>query len=152
MKGAGMRGKLGSLLAAGLVLAAGPVGADSSGWTDLGTDLGLPAESLSVLEGTLRYSGEDPLPAYVMRHNPYRLEVDRDCLRGVPGLAGTEPPEPPLGPETTALDIHTSADDTLRPWIGREIEIRGMIVTTMVEGHLFVEIWPAAFRPAPEDG
>jgi len=49
-----------------------------------------------------------------------------------------------------SLDICTSARDLLRPWIGYEIGLREKTATTLVEGHLFVEIWPVAFRPIGE--
>ncbi|MBN1434362.1 hypothetical protein JW921_06335 [Candidatus Fermentibacterales bacterium] len=83
-------------------------------------------EQVQTFEGVVLYEAEDPLPSYVQRHNEYKL-----------------------GMEDGTIDIYMGSSDELRPFIGRRIEIRGVIVDMEVEGQYFVEIWPTEYRPLP---
>lgn len=114
-------------------------------WVELDMGYEISPDSISTYRGTVRYVEEDPLPEYVMRFNPYKLEADRETLGA--DAAAWAAPEPPIGPETQTIDIYMGSTDVLQPYIGKEIELRGKIVTLIVEGHAFLEIWPVAFRP-----
>lgn len=98
------------------------------GWIELFPDQDwndFPAESVLTFRGILIYQEADTLPSYVMRFNPYRLEM-----------------------EEQVMEIYMGSSDVLHPLVGEDIEIRGMVLTICVEGHLFVEIWPTEYRPA----
>jgi hypothetical protein len=114
-------------------------------WVELHMGYEISTDSISTYRGTVRYVEEDPLPNYVMRFNPYKLEAVRETLG--PDAGAWAPPEPPMGPETQTIDIYIGSSDALQPYIGKEIELRGKIVTLVVEGHAFLEIWPISFRP-----
>lgn len=118
-------------------------------WVELETGYEIAPESVSTYRGTVRYVEEDPLPKFVMRFNPYKLEADRETLG--PQASAWAPPEPPIGPETQTIDIYLGSTEVLQPFIGKRIELRGKIVTLTVEGHAFLEIWPVSFRPLSED-
>ncbi|MBD3369033.1 hypothetical protein GF402_01565, partial [Candidatus Fermentibacteria bacterium] len=113
---------------------------DGGEWVELDMGYEISPDSISTYRGTVRYVEEDPLPEYVMRFNPYKLEADREPLG--PQAAAWAPPEPPIGPETQTIDIYMGSTDVLQPFIGKTIELRGKIVTLTVEGHAFLEIWP----------
>jgi len=89
-------------------------------------------EGRTEFHGTVRYVPPDNKPSIVMRYNAYKLEL----LKENPRELGV----------TSTLDIYTGSSDTLKPWIGKKVTIKGKLETICVEGAVFREIWPASVK------
>jgi hypothetical protein len=95
------------------------------------------AAEVSTFSGILRRVPDDPSPSFVMRFNPYKLELSSsDAETG--SVRFDEGGE--------LRDIYCGSSDELRPFIGARVEIQGWLNTMAVEGQLFVEIWPVRIR------
>jgi hypothetical protein len=122
-----MRTTLHLVLPVAVTALCAPASADPGGdWIVLFPDESwndYPEEQLETFRGVVAYEAEDPLPSYVQRHNPWKLETEE----------GT-------------FDVYMGSSNEFSGLAGREIEIRGCLETICVEGHVFVEIWPARYR------
>jgi hypothetical protein len=91
----------------------------------------------STFSGILRRIPADPMPSYVMRYNPYKLELSSSDTGTVSVLhAGYG----------ELRDIYCGSSDELLPFVGACVEIQGRLNTMEVEGRCFVEIWPVRIR------
>jgi hypothetical protein len=92
---------------------------------------------LATFSGILRRVPADPMPSYVMRYNPYKLELSSSGAGTVSVLhAGYG----------ELRDIYCGNSDELLPFVGTRVEIQGLLNTMEVEGQGFVEIWPVRIR------
>lgn len=83
------------------------------------------ADEVSTFSGTLTHVPGDSQPSFVMRYNPYKLELSSgDGLR----------------------DVYCGSSDELLPFVGAPVEIQGRLVIMEVEGQVFNEIWPVRIR------
>jgi hypothetical protein len=95
------------------------------------------AAEVSTFSGILRRVPDDPMPSFVMRFNPYKLELfSSDSATG--SVLYEEGGE--------LRDIYCGSSDDLRPFLGTRVEIQGWLNTMDVEGQRFVEIWPVRIR------
>jgi hypothetical protein len=93
-------------------------------WNDV------PPGQGEIFAGTVRYVPGSDQPSFVMRYNPFKLEIADE---------GT-------------TDIYCGSDTCLAPFVGLPVEIEGSLQTMEIEGEVFVEIWPARIRPSSPAG
>jgi hypothetical protein len=93
-------------------------------WNDV------PPGQGEIFAGTVRYVPGSDEPSFVMRYNPFKLEMADE---------GT-------------TDIYCGSDTSLAPFVGLQVEIEGSLQTMEIEGQVFVEIWPARIRPSSPAG
>ncbi|MBI3926823.1 MAG: hypothetical protein HY319_14900 [Armatimonadetes bacterium] len=95
------------------------------GWTELEPVQPPSDETVQQFRGTLRHVPDPNEISFVMRYNPYKLELE-------PGVT---------------QDVHYHGDD-LKKLVGKKVVFEGYRVQMEVEGQNFDEIWPLRVKLA----